>query len=61
MPTFLLNLGFCAMKEQVQSNVAWKQNQNMNFFSKNQIRTGPRVPFFVELEWNQRFFIKLNN
>jgi hypothetical protein len=35
------------------------------FFSQNQTRTGPRVPFFVELEWNQnwnqRFIIKLNN
>jgi hypothetical protein len=25
---------FCATKEQVHSNVAWKQNQNLNFFFK---------------------------
>jgi hypothetical protein len=49
MPTFLLNIGFCATKEQVQSNVAWKQNQNQNFFFQ---RTRPELDLGYHVLWN---------
>ncbi len=65
MPTFLLNLGFVQQKNRSTAMLPGNRTRTWIFFSKNQTRTGPRVPFFVEKEWNQNwnqsFFKKLNN